>query len=347
MTKEHKKMYKAGKNWIAATITVATVAVFGGLATLNAHADSTTQVQKINSSITNQNPTNVTTQGSQINNVNEKQSVNNSKSNSQADNYNLTTAGSNNQSSENNNSNLQSSMSNGSQTTTATSTHTKNSDGLDPNIYGTVNVKDWDYQENNHVLNLTNYHGQDKDRIIIPNLNDFSNANVDIAGTTEVGITSTVMHNTLCATRTPNADLNIAISKTTGIHSDKVIAENENWAGVFCPYNLTYKNGKPELIGPNQFTLINADLTNLDISKVTNIAFLFDNQRKLQNVSGLNGWKTSNITDMSAAFGACWALRNIDLSSWDTSNVINMSGMFGSSGLESLTTIKNWDTSKV
>ena len=42
MTKEHKKLYKAGKNWIAATITVATVAVFGGLATLNAHADSTT-----------------------------------------------------------------------------------------------------------------------------------------------------------------------------------------------------------------------------------------------------------------------------------------------------------------
>ena len=47
MTKEHKKLYKAGKNWIAATITVATVAVFGGLATLNAHADSTTQVQKL------------------------------------------------------------------------------------------------------------------------------------------------------------------------------------------------------------------------------------------------------------------------------------------------------------
>lgn len=105
MTKEHKKMYKAGKNWIAATITVATVAVLGGLATLNAHADSTTQVQKINSSITNQNPTNVTTQGSQSNNVNEKQSVNNSKSISQVDRFNLTTAGSNNQSSENNNAN--------------------------------------------------------------------------------------------------------------------------------------------------------------------------------------------------------------------------------------------------
>lgn len=30
MTKEHKKLYKAGKNWIVATITVAAAILIGG-----------------------------------------------------------------------------------------------------------------------------------------------------------------------------------------------------------------------------------------------------------------------------------------------------------------------------
>ncbi|MCD7125286.1 MULTISPECIES: KxYKxGKxW signal peptide domain-containing protein [Limosilactobacillus] len=30
MFKEHKKLYKAGKNWVAATITVAAISFMGG-----------------------------------------------------------------------------------------------------------------------------------------------------------------------------------------------------------------------------------------------------------------------------------------------------------------------------
>lgn len=42
MAKEHKKLYKAGKNWVAATITVATIAFIGSNGTvLTAHADTT------------------------------------------------------------------------------------------------------------------------------------------------------------------------------------------------------------------------------------------------------------------------------------------------------------------
>ena len=313
MTKEHKKMYKAGKNWIAATITVATVAVFGGLATLNAHADSTTQ-------------------GSQSNNVNEKQSVNNSKSISQADRYNLTTAGSNNQSSENNNANSQSNMNNGSQTTTA-STPDENSDGLDPNIYGTVNVEDWDYQENNHILNLTNYHGQDKDHIIIPNLNDFSNANIDINGVEGIGITSQVLKNALGQLNSQNST--IAISKTSGSFSNKVIAENNNWGSAF--------------VTPKQIKIKYADLTNLDTSNVTNMGGMFYNAIDLQSVGDLSKWNTSNVTSMNYMFNNARNLQSVgDLSKWDTSNVTDMGGMFDNAiNLQSVGDLSKWDTSRV
>jgi glucan-binding YG repeat protein len=41
MMKEHKKLYKAGKNWLTATLTIAAVALLGGIATQKVSADST------------------------------------------------------------------------------------------------------------------------------------------------------------------------------------------------------------------------------------------------------------------------------------------------------------------
>ena len=48
MTKEHKKLYKAGKNWIVATLTVAALTVLGGgsNASLDAHADTVNDGQQ-------------------------------------------------------------------------------------------------------------------------------------------------------------------------------------------------------------------------------------------------------------------------------------------------------------
>ena len=330
MYKQHKKLYKAGKNWIVATLTATTITLLGGIGAYTVHADTTIESSQ-DVQTTSVNQTN------QVNNTNNSVTLNNNQP--------VAVQGS--QAAQNDQS-VQGNQTNQTVPSSATAAaDTSNSDSLDSNIYGTVNVKDWDYQENNNIFNLTGYHGA-YNHIVLPNLNDFNNAGVNVNGATGVGITSNVLHDILCDAKNPDADLNLAISKTTGIYNDKVIAENENWAGVFCPYNLTYENGKPVLSGTNQFTLVNADLSNLDTNKVTNIAFLFDNQHKLQTVSGLNSWKTSNITDMSYVFGACWALNNVgDLSSWDTSNVTNMNGMFGASGLSDLTMIKDWNTSNV
>ena len=41
MTKEHKKLYKAGKNWIVATLTATTITLLGGIGAYTVHADTT------------------------------------------------------------------------------------------------------------------------------------------------------------------------------------------------------------------------------------------------------------------------------------------------------------------
>ena len=43
MTKEHKKMYKAGKNWIVATLTATTITLLGGIGAYTVHADTTAE----------------------------------------------------------------------------------------------------------------------------------------------------------------------------------------------------------------------------------------------------------------------------------------------------------------
>ena len=43
MPKEHKKLYKAGKNWIVATLTATTITLLGGIGAYTVHADTTAE----------------------------------------------------------------------------------------------------------------------------------------------------------------------------------------------------------------------------------------------------------------------------------------------------------------
>jgi surface protein len=87
------------------------------------------------------------------------------------------------------------------------------------------------------------------------------------------------------------------------------------------------------------------DLNDIDVSKITNMSFLF-NSTKLTDFNGnVSLWDVSNVTDMSLMFYGCEKF-NCDLSMWDVSNVRNMKGMF----LECKNfngDITNWDTSNV
>ena len=73
---------------------------------------------------------------------------------------------------------------------------------------------------------------------------------------------------------------------------------------------------------------------------------MFYNMSNLQNIE-MDGWDTSNVTNMGSMFSYCSNLANLDLSNWDTSNVTNMSWMFSYCNNLTNLDVSNWDTSKV
>ena len=345
MTKEHKKMYKAGKNWIVATLTATTITLLGGIGTCTVHADTTiessqdvqttsvnqtNQVDNSNDSVTINQPAAV--QSSQT--AQNDQSVQGNQTNQTVPSS-ATAAATNNsvtinqpaavQSSQTaqNDQSVQGNQTNQTVPSSATAAaDTSNSDSLDSNIYGTVNVKDWDYQNDSNTFNLTSYHGQDTRHIIVPNLNDFDNAGVKIGNATGVGISSEL------ARSLASQSLAFAISKTSGKYSDKVTATDNDWSGVF------YNTG-----------LINADVSNLDTRNITDMKTLFISSTELKTVGDLSHWDTSNVRDMSGMFEFYKGVIG-DLSHWNVSNVRDMSAMFEDcNGV--IGDLSHWDTSNV
>ncbi|MBC9720156.1 MAG: BspA family leucine-rich repeat surface protein [Lactobacillus sp.] len=311
MTKEHKKLYKAGKNWIVATLTATTITLLGGIGAYTVHADTTIESSQ-DVQTTSVNQTN------QVNNTNNSVTLNN----------NQPVAVQSSQTAQNDLS-VQGNQTNQTVPSSATAAaDTSNSDSLDPNIYGTVNVKDWDYQNDSNTFNLTGYHGQDTRHIIVPNLNDFDNAGVKIGNVNEVGITSTLTK------KLASRSVTFAISKTSGKYDAKVVATDSNWSNVF-----------------DGTRLINVDVSNLDTHNITNMRSLFAYSDGLKTVGDLSQWDTSNVTDMFNLFamdvdGGSKLTNAGDLSRWNTSNVTDMSSMFASSRIVP-GNIGNWDVSNV
>ena len=128
MPKEHKKLYKAGKNWIIATLTATTITLLGGIGAYTAHADTTIE----------------NTQSIQVEGSNQS-SQNNNSNNSVVLNQPVTTQS---------NSTVKNSQPVQNTPTTLTVTAaTNNSSELDPNIYGTVQSSQNNNSNNSVVLN--------------------------------------------------------------------------------------------------------------------------------------------------------------------------------------------------
>ena len=85
------------------------------------------------------------------------------------------------------------------------------------------------------------------------------------------------------------------------------------------------------------------DISYWDVSNVTNMAYMFTGCVNFnQNISR---WNVSCVTDMSFMFNYCVSF-NQDLSSWDVSSVTNMNAMFR--GCKSFNKdISKWNVSKV
>ena len=70
------------------------------------------------------------------------------------------------------------------------------------------------------------------------------------------------------------------------------------------------------------------DISKWDVSKVSNMRGMFYECNELKSVGDISKWNVSNVTNMSYMFWYCKSL-NQDLSDWDVSNVTNMRSMFG------------------
>ena len=88
----------------------------------------------------------------------------------------------------------------------------------------------------------------------------------------------------------------------------------------------------------------NADLNDIDVSKIIDMEYLFSNLDP-HNID-ISEWDVSKVKNMSYMFSHCKNL-NCDLSDWDVSNVEWMPSMFyGCKSFEGKT-LENWDISNI
>ena len=67
----------------------------------------------------------------------------------------------------------------------------------------------------------------------------------------------------------------------------------------------------------------------------------------LKQIEGLEYLNTSEVTDMSGMFSACWTLKSLDLKNFNTQNVTNMSSMFSDCRTLKSLDLKNFNTQNV
>lgn len=112
-----------------------------------------------------------------------------------------------------------------------------------------------------------------------------------------------------------------------------------NTGKVYLPVNSTgFFSG---------FNIASADLSALDSSQVTNMAYLFGYCTNLESLD-LSSFNTSKVTDMSMMFMGCRSLKSLNLNSFNTKLVTDMSDMFRVCyGLEDFHLPSTFSTSKV
>ncbi|MBW9301134.1 BspA family leucine-rich repeat surface protein [Pediococcus acidilactici] len=137
---------------------------------------------------------------------------------------------------------------------------------------------------------------------------------------------------------------------------DKVKA-NAQSAGLFgWLVNVKSINGlnlldTSDVINMSSMFYVNKLITSLDVStwdtsNVTDLGSVFDEDKNLTNIHGIEDWDTSNVTDMGNLFTVT-SLIKLDLSRWDVHNVKDMENLFwGDSNLVSIN-VSNWTTSNV
>ena len=194
--------------------------------------------------------------------------------------------------------------------------------GFDEATWGKLDVNDWTGQAENGVYQLTGYTG-DLEHIIVPNSTDFATAGKDI-GNLQVGIDADTTHSWF----EKGSPKTIAFSKTG---DQKVKAVGTDWARAFT--------GKSHEL--NKF-----DGNNLDVSNVTNMSQMFDDNQ-ISDLSPLANWKVNNVTDMSRMFEGNKIIDLSPLANWKVDNVTDMYDMFAGNKIIDLSPLANWKVDNI
>lgn len=216
--------------------------------------------------------------------------------------------------------------------------------GFDKDYWGTVDPTCWNYTVRGDVISLDGLKSGDSQHVIIPNIADFQAKGID-HGAKKVTISSNVMRNVA-----RNA-LTIGLSKTD---NQKVIAKDSDWRNVFHR-ETSYAN---ESQGKLNSGLTRMDLHNFDTGNIVNMSGMFANRINssslnsadtLESIGDLSEWNVSNVTNMSFLFDTCSLISDLgNLNSWNTSNVTDMSQMFcNMDSLVNLGDLSHWNVGKV
>lgn len=103
------------------------------------------------------------------------------------------------------------------------------------------------------------------------------------------------------------------------------VTEDEDSINIYEVKVINSEDEESELIFPA--SLLEADLTGLDISELTSAKNMFKDCVELTSLN-ISNWNTQNITDMTSMFENCEKLNSLDLSNFNTSKVADSESMF-------------------
>ena len=87
------------------------------------------------------------------------------------------------------------------------------------------------------------------------------------------------------------------------------------------------------------------DLSNFDMSKVTDINYCFATTPSLKSLN-IDGWDVSKISNMEYLFNGC-GLETLDLSSWNTESLLYMQSIFDNMASLSYINVNDWNVSGI
>ena len=94
----------------------------------------------------------------------------------------------------------------------------------------------------------------------------------------------------------------------------------------------------------NYTSLTSFDGTDTNVTGATDLSGMFQNDRALTTITGVDGWDTSSAITMANMFAGCASLRNNDaLIYWDTASVTDFSGLFRDCTALTNVNLTGWD----